>query len=76
MLETFAYSASKAGMHHLSKVLAMHLGEKHITSNVIACGPFESKMMAQTLKSFKESIVAGIPLGRIGTPEGTYNQDF
>lgn len=26
-------------------------------------------MMAETLKTFKESIVSGIPLARIGTPE-------
>lgn len=68
-LETFAYSASKAGLHHLSRVLANHLGKRNITSNVIACGPFESKMMKATLEQFKESIVGGIPLGRIGTPQ-------
>jgi len=68
-LETFAYSASKAGLHHLSRVLANHLGRRNITSNVIACGPFESKMMAVTLKKFKEQITGNIPLGRIGTPE-------
>lgn len=68
-LETFAYSASKAGVHHLSRVLAHHLGQRNITSNAIACGPFESKMMAKTLKDFGEHIKAGIPLGRIGTPE-------
>jgi len=68
-LETFAYSASKAGLHQLSKVLANHLGKRNITSNVLACGPFESKMMAATLKNFKETIVGGIPLGRIGTPQ-------
>jgi len=68
-LETFAYSASKAGLHHLSRVLANHLGKRNITSNTLACGPFESKMMAATLKRFKSSIEAGIPLGRIGTPE-------
>lgn len=68
-LETFAYSSSKAGLHHLSKVLANHLGKRNITSNTIACGPFESKMMAATLKRFKESIEASIPLGRIGSPE-------
>lgn len=68
-LETFAYSASKAGLHHLSRVLANHLGRRNITSNVIACGPFESKMMAATLKRFKEQIQGNIPLGRIGTPE-------
>ncbi len=68
-LETFAYSASKAGLHHLSRVLANHLGKRNITSNVIACGPFESKMMAQTLKDFGDSIKSGIPISRIGSPE-------
>jgi len=68
-LETFAYSSSKAGLHHLSRVLANHLGKRHITSNVLACGPFESKMMAKTLENFKEEIEAGIPLGRIGSPQ-------
>ena len=68
-LETFSYSASKAGLHQLSRVLANHLGKRNITSNVLACGPFESKMMAATLKDFGEAIVAGIPLGRIGSPE-------
>ena len=68
-LDTFAYSSSKAGLHHLSRVLASHLGKRNVTSNTIACGPFESKMMAATLKTFKDSIEAGIPLGRIGTPE-------
>ncbi|KAJ5898898.1 hypothetical protein N7495_003642 [Penicillium taxi] len=68
-LENYAYSASKAGLHHLSRVLANHLGQRNITSNTIACGPFESKMMAATLKSFGETIKAGIPLGRIGTPQ-------
>lgn len=38
-------------------------------SNTIACGPFESKMMAATLEKFKDQIEDGIPLGRIGTPE-------
>jgi NAD(P)-dependent dehydrogenase (short-subunit alcohol dehydrogenase family) len=53
----------------LSRVLANHLGKRNITSNTLACGPFESKMMAATLKDFGEMIVAGIPLGRIGSPE-------
>ncbi|RPB02472.1 NAD(P)-binding protein [Choiromyces venosus 120613-1] len=68
-METFAYSASKAGLHHLSEVLANHLGKRNITSNSIACGPFESKMMAATLKKFKPMIEGSIPLQRIGTPQ-------
>jgi len=68
-LETFAYSASKAGLHHLSRALANKLGRHNITSNTLACGPFESKMMAKTLKERGDKIVESIPLGRIGTPE-------
>ncbi|KAK7732049.1 hypothetical protein SLS57_001029 [Botryosphaeria dothidea] len=68
-LETFAYSSSKAGLHHLSRVLANHLGKRNITSNTLACGPFESKMMAATLKKYKDVIESGIPLQRIGNPE-------
>ncbi|CAL1713742.1 unnamed protein product [Somion occarium] len=41
--ETYAYAASKAGLHHLSRVFAGRLGTEGITSNTIACGPFESK---------------------------------
>ncbi|KAI9805776.1 MAG: hypothetical protein M1833_005269 [Piccolia ochrophora] len=68
-LETFAYSASKAGLHHLSRVLASHLGRRFITSNTLACGPFASKMMAATLETHRESIESSIPLSRIGSPE-------
>ncbi|KAF2119340.1 hypothetical protein BDV96DRAFT_642371 [Lophiotrema nucula] len=68
-LETFAYSASKAGLHHMSRVLASHLGKRGITSNTLACGPFQSKMMKATLEKFKDVIESGVPLGRIGSPE-------
>ncbi|KAH9878206.1 hypothetical protein J1614_003423 [Plenodomus biglobosus] len=68
-LETFAYSASKAGLHHMSRVLASHLGKRGITSNTIACGPFQSKMMKATLQKFQHVIESGVPLGRIGSPE-------
>jgi NAD(P)-dependent dehydrogenase (short-subunit alcohol dehydrogenase family) len=68
-LETFAYSASKAGLHHMSRVLASHLGKRSITSNTLACGPFQSKMMKATLEKFGDKIASGVPLGRIGSPE-------
>jgi NAD(P)-dependent dehydrogenase (short-subunit alcohol dehydrogenase family) len=69
LLETYAYSASKAALHHMSRVLAMKLAEKKITVNAVAPGPFESKMMAATLDRFRDAIVASCPLGRIGEPE-------
>jgi NAD(P)-dependent dehydrogenase (short-subunit alcohol dehydrogenase family) len=68
-LETYAYSASKAAVHHLTRVLAKKLAPKRITVNAVAPGPFESKMMAQTLKSFGKLIVESCPLKRIGEPE-------
>ncbi len=47
--ESYAYSASKAAVHHLTRALAVRLAAHGITVNAIAPGPFESKMMAETL---------------------------
>jgi len=69
LLETYAYSASKAAVHHLTRVLAMKLAGRGITVNAVAPGPFESKMMAETLRNFGDAIRASCPLGRIGEPE-------
>jgi NAD(P)-dependent dehydrogenase (short-subunit alcohol dehydrogenase family) len=68
-LETYAYSASKAALHHLTRVLARKLASRDITVNCVAPGPFESKMMAATLEKFRDSLVKTIPRKRIGTPE-------
>jgi NAD(P)-dependent dehydrogenase (short-subunit alcohol dehydrogenase family) len=68
LLETYAYSASKAAVHHLTRVLARKLAPA-ITVNAIAPGPFESRMMAETLKRFGDAIRSSCPLGRIGEPE-------
>lgn len=68
-LETYAYSSSKAAVHHLTRVLAHRLASKRITVNAIAPGPFESKMMHDTLERFGDSIRASCPLGRIGRPD-------
>jgi len=69
LLHTYAYSSSKAAVHHLTRVLAVELAPKHITVNAVAPGPFESKMMAETLRRFGDAIKASCPLGRIGEPE-------
>jgi len=69
LMPTYAYSASKAGLHHLTRVLARELGPRGITVNAIAPGPFESKMMAETLRRFGDQIAAAAPLGRIGRPD-------
>ncbi len=67
-LEIYAYASSKAAVHHLTRVLARKLAPR-VTVNAVAPGPFESKMMAVTLDRFRDEIVQGCPLGRIGEPE-------
>lgn len=69
VLPTYSYSASKAGLHHMTRVLARELGPRAITVNAVAPGPFESKMMAATLEAFGEEIAAMAPLRRIGRPD-------
>jgi NAD(P)-dependent dehydrogenase (short-subunit alcohol dehydrogenase family) len=69
MLETYAYSSSKAAVHQLTRHLARQLGPRNITVNAVAPGPFESKMMAETLRNFGDTIARSSPLGRIGRPD-------
>jgi NAD(P)-dependent dehydrogenase (short-subunit alcohol dehydrogenase family) len=68
-LSTYAYSASKAGLHQLSRHLAAHLAERNITVNAIAPGLFDSKMTKGILTDSRDIAVQGIPLNRIGEPE-------
>jgi NAD(P)-dependent dehydrogenase (short-subunit alcohol dehydrogenase family) len=66
-METYAYSASKAAVHQLTRHLAKHLAPK-ITVNAIAPGPFESKMMHSTLEAYGDAIASAAPMKRIGRP--------
>jgi len=68
-MPTYSYSASKAGVHHLTRVLARELGPRQITVNAVAPGPFESKMMAWTLEHHRDEIASAAPLRRIGRPD-------
>jgi NAD(P)-dependent dehydrogenase (short-subunit alcohol dehydrogenase family) len=61
----YPYSASKAGIHHLTRVLARRLAPK-VTVNAIAPGPFETKMMAATLATAGAAVVQMTPLKRLG----------
>ena len=66
-METYAYSASKAAVHQLTRHLAKYLAPL-VTVNAIAPGPFESKMMHATLEAYGDAIAASAPMKRIGQP--------
>lgn len=70
-MENYAYSASKAAVHMLTRHLAKRLAGEQITVNAVAPGPFASKMTAFMLDSpeGREAVAGSVPLGRIGTPE-------
>jgi NAD(P)-dependent dehydrogenase (short-subunit alcohol dehydrogenase family) len=67
-METYSYSASKAAVHQLTRHLARRLAPS-ITVNAIAPGPFESQMMAETLRNFGDAIAGSAPMKRIGQPD-------
>ncbi|NOZ41561.1 MAG: SDR family oxidoreductase [Alphaproteobacteria bacterium] len=64
--ETYSYSASKAAVIHMTKVLAKRLARERITVNAIAPGAFPSDMTKVILKKHKQMMLDQIPLGRIG----------
>lgn len=67
--ETYAYPASKAALHHLTRDLAGKLASHHITANVIAPGQFPSKMLKGTLEGKgMEVLLEPIPLKRLTGP--------
>ena len=65
-IETYSYAASKAGVIHMTKMMAKYLAPRKIAVNAIAPGFFPSKMTASL--PF-EAIANATPLRRAGRPE-------
>lgn len=63
------YSAAKAGMIGFTKALAQEGARFGITVNAIAPGYVATDMVAAMNEDVLEKIKAGIPVGRLGTPE-------
>ena len=63
------YAASKAALIGLSKSLAQEMGSRGITVNVVAPGYIATDMTKDLPEERRQKILAGIPLGRIGTVE-------
>jgi NAD(P)-dependent dehydrogenase (short-subunit alcohol dehydrogenase family) len=65
----FGYSASKAGVHHLTRALAQRLAPENINVNAIAPGVFQSRLTKDFSKELASQITEGIPRGRFGTDQ-------
>ncbi|HET6829417.1 MAG TPA: SDR family oxidoreductase [Ramlibacter sp.] len=66
--ETYSYSASKAGLIHLTKRMALRLAQDNIVVSAIAPGPFASEMNKQA-RDHGDEVARHVPAGRIGTDE-------
>lgn len=66
---TYAYTASKAAVHHLTRHLAVELGPRNITVNAVAPGFFPSKMTDQVFEKRLAQIEHNSLLGRAGKDE-------
>jgi NAD(P)-dependent dehydrogenase (short-subunit alcohol dehydrogenase family) len=73
----YSYAASKAGLHHITRILSNELANRHITVNAnitvnaIAPGPFDTKMTKELTQNetVRQAVADGIPLKRWGAAE-------
>ena len=64
-----AYSATKSGVHGLTRALAKELAPSNIQVNAIACGCIDTSMNAQLDTEERSSLEEEIPAGRFGSPQ-------
>ncbi len=69
------YSACKGGLISFTKSIARELARKNVLANCVCPGPTNTPMMAEVAgegpdaEKWKEALVRGIPLRRMGEPE-------
>ncbi|KAF7551335.1 hypothetical protein G7Z17_g5109 [Cylindrodendrum hubeiense] len=68
---TIMYSTSKAAVNHLGRNLAVELGPRNITTNIIAPGFFPSKLAQGLINNLGgiEELSKDNPVGRLGEAE-------
>jgi NAD(P)-dependent dehydrogenase (short-subunit alcohol dehydrogenase family) len=66
--ETYSYAASKAGLIHLTRRLALRLVQDNIVVSGIAPGAFASEMNKEA-RDHGDEVARRIPAGRIGVDE-------
>ena len=68
-LEAYSYAASKAGVNHLTRIMAKFLAPKHIAVNAIAPGYFPSKMTDAIDEHGAKEVVDDEPMKRMGNAD-------
>jgi len=63
------YAAAKAGVAGMTRALARELGSRNITVNCVAPGFIDTDMTHGLPEAAKAALLAGIPLGRLGSAE-------
>jgi acetoacetyl-CoA reductase len=63
------YSAAKAGLIGFTKALALETAKKGITVNAVAPGYIDTEMLQGVRSDVLDSIIATIPVGRLGKAE-------
>ncbi|WP_040611009.1 3-oxoacyl-[acyl-carrier-protein] reductase [Oceaniovalibus guishaninsula] len=63
------YAAAKAGMVAMSKSLASEVASRGITVNNVAPGFIATAMTDKLTDRQRDDLLAGVPAGRMGTPE-------
>lgn len=67
-VETYSYAASKAGLIHLTRLMAKNLVREHINVNAIAPGAFASDMNVFA-RDDPDRVAKSIPAKRLGHPD-------
>lgn len=70
-IPAYSYAASKAALHHLSKILADELARAAVTVNTVLPGYFPTQMTSHIRgeEDALAGLVSRIPLGRLGAAE-------
>jgi NAD(P)-dependent dehydrogenase (short-subunit alcohol dehydrogenase family) len=69
------YSATKAAVRNFARSWILELADRRIRVNAVSPGPIATPGLDGLVKTeeqarqFKDGMIAGIPLGRLGTPD-------
>lgn len=63
------YSAAKAGIYGFTKAIAKEGAGKGVTVNAVSPGFIDTPMVRQIPENVLQTIIAGVPVGRLGQPE-------